>query len=267
MTTNHPANGPVSLDRLHQIREILSKAAAQSDGGNLGYAMADAVKVIEGVIAARNVETIYQVMYGECWRDITEEQYHDHVIHESPIRIVYAAPPAPVAPDECKEAPAYVKALTKDGAFIYGFNACRAAMLQAEPVSNSDELPLDYLQGHKDGLEWAAQLAEANHPQTGDWLYDDPIELARAIRKGPDMPTVQDGKSPVAPGAWIPVSERMPEAEGRYWCYVEEQNCLGKSHYQWNCSWNGERWWVESDNGGRVTHWMELPAAPQQEVK
>ncbi|HHF9066783.1 TPA: DUF551 domain-containing protein, partial [Escherichia coli] len=64
----------------------------------------------------------------------------------------------------------------------------RAAMLQAEPVSNSDELPLDYLQGHKDGLEWAAQQAEANHPQTGDWLYDDPIELARAIRKGPDIP-------------------------------------------------------------------------------
>ncbi|HFI5788082.1 TPA: hypothetical protein ACGRN2_004670, partial [Escherichia coli] len=96
---------------------------------------------------------------------------------------------------------------------------CRAAMLQGadgtltnegtmqlsgnseqiEPVSNRDELPLDYLQGHKDGLEWAAQLAEANHPQTGDWLYDDPIDLARAIRKGPDMPTVQGGNSPVIP--------------------------------------------------------------------
>ncbi|EAB1658101.1 DUF550 domain-containing protein [Salmonella enterica subsp. diarizonae] len=51
MTTNsHPANGPVSLDRLHQISEILSKAVAQSDGGNLGYAMADAVKVIDGVL-------------------------------------------------------------------------------------------------------------------------------------------------------------------------------------------------------------------------
>ncbi|WP_284306259.1 dATP/dGTP pyrophosphohydrolase domain-containing protein, partial [Citrobacter freundii] len=50
MTTNHPAHGPVSLDRLHQIREILSKASAQSDGGNLGYAMADAVKVIDGVL-------------------------------------------------------------------------------------------------------------------------------------------------------------------------------------------------------------------------
>ncbi|WP_423957416.1 hypothetical protein [Citrobacter freundii] len=93
-TNNHPAHGPVSLDRLHQIREILSKAAAQSDGGNLGYAMADAVKVIDGAIAARKVEAIYQAMYGECWRDITEEQYHDHAIHESPIRIVYTAPPA-----------------------------------------------------------------------------------------------------------------------------------------------------------------------------
>ncbi|CAM7612805.1 Molecular chaperone DnaJ [Citrobacter freundii] len=50
-TNNHPAHGPVSLARLKQIREILSKAAAQSDGGNLGYAMADAVKVIDGVLS------------------------------------------------------------------------------------------------------------------------------------------------------------------------------------------------------------------------
>ncbi|HIC6885009.1 TPA: hypothetical protein ACW5L5_000118 [Salmonella enterica subsp. enterica] len=50
-TNNHQAHGPVSLDRLHQIREILSKAAAQSDGGNLGYAMADAVKVIDEVLS------------------------------------------------------------------------------------------------------------------------------------------------------------------------------------------------------------------------
>ncbi|MER2521686.1 DUF551 domain-containing protein [Klebsiella pneumoniae] len=57
--------------------------------------------------------------------------------------------------------------------------------------SESVELPLDYLQGHKDGLEWAAKLAEANHPETGDWLYDDPIELAKAIRIGPDMPPAQ----------------------------------------------------------------------------
>lgn len=57
-TNNHPANGPVSLERLHQISEILSKAAAQSDGGNLGYAMADAVKVIDVAIAAFGAEPV-----------------------------------------------------------------------------------------------------------------------------------------------------------------------------------------------------------------
>ncbi|WP_408512471.1 DUF551 domain-containing protein [Salmonella enterica] len=55
-TTTHPAHGPVSLDRLHQISEILSKASAQSDGGNLGYAMADAVKVIDEVLERRQAD-------------------------------------------------------------------------------------------------------------------------------------------------------------------------------------------------------------------
>jgi len=60
---------------------------------------------------------------------------------------------------------------------------------------------------------------------------------------------------------WIKCSERMPEENGRYWCYVEEQNSLGKSHYQWNCSWNGDEWGGEALSG-RVTHWMPLPAPP-----
>ncbi|MCQ7329062.1 hypothetical protein NP116_14960 [Salmonella enterica] len=65
-TNNHPAHGPVSLDRLHQISEILSKASAQSDGGNLGYAMADAVKVIGGAIAAFGAEPVaYMRIDGE----------------------------------------------------------------------------------------------------------------------------------------------------------------------------------------------------------
>lgn len=60
---------------------------------------------------------------------------------------------------------------------------------------------------------------------------------------------------------WIPCSERMPEEGGRYWCYVEEINSLGKSHYQWNCSWNGEDWGGEGFYG-RVTHWQPLPEPP-----
>ena len=122
-----------------------------------------------------------------------------------------------------------------DSAFEHGkavgWNAYRAAMLQAEPVSNSDELPLDYLQGHKDGLEWAAQLAEANHPQTGDWLYDDPIELARAIRKGPDMPTVQDGNSPVTPDGWQLVPKEPTAAMNKAgWDAMNEHDAINPTY-------------------------------------
>ncbi|MCY0256215.1 DUF551 domain-containing protein [Klebsiella pneumoniae] len=80
----------------------------------------------------------------------------------------------------------------------------------------------------------------------------------------PAAPQSPGSEPATVPGTWIPVSERLPEDSGRYWCYVEEQNDLGKSHYQWNCSWNGDRWWVESEGGGIVTHWMQLPAAPQE---
>ena len=82
-----------------------------------------------------------------------------------------------------------------------------ARMALAAMVSESGCLPLDYLQGHKDGLEWAARLAEANHPETGDWLYDDPIELAKAIRKGQDMPPAQPAPVELAnialPHSWL----------------------------------------------------------------
>lgn len=147
---------------------------------------------------------------------------------------------------------------------VQGWNACRAAMLQAEPVSNSDELPLDYLQGHKDGLEWAAQLAEANHPQTGDWLYDDPIDLARAIRKGPDMPTVQGGNSPVTPDGWISCSEQMPSAGEQVLAYrpdaPESNDPLIKMATYVGGSAHGHGF----DCYCKPTHWMPLPAAPQE---
>lgn len=129
---------------------------------------------------------------------------------------LYTVPPAPVSVPAVMEMDDDFDNAFEHGKAV-GWNAYRAAMLQAEPVSNSDELPLDYLQGHKDGLEWAAQLAEANHPQTGDWLYDDPIDLARAIRKGPDMPTVQAGNSPVTPDGWVMVPKEPTQAMIKAW--------------------------------------------------
>lgn len=159
--------------------------------------------------------------------------------------------------------------------------------------SESVELPLDYLQGHKDGLEWAAQLAEANHPEKGDWLYDDPIELAKAIRKGPDMPPAQpvadsesvivvgdDGgdalsyrrliqsfepgtklylhaqPAPAVPGKWIPVSERMPENDGAYLCW--------DNRYVTTYAFIFGAWQANQFVAKNITHWMPLPNPPKE---
>lgn len=243
-----------------------------------------------------------------------------------------------------------------------------ARMVLAAMDSESGCLPLDYLQGHKDGLEWAAQLAEANHPETGDWLYDDHIELAKAIRKGPDMPpsqpaldtkpvaytdernlgyidrgretaylwgkqnseasdvalyrhaqpalVVPDGymmvpKAPTAemissgiaahyersqipihdrpasgpmecayvamlaaapqspgsepatvPGKWIPVSERMPEAEGHYLVWANASRIDGYCDHLAMATYQGGEW--SNEFNWLVTHWMPLPADPQE---
>ncbi|MBW4302540.1 DUF551 domain-containing protein [Escherichia coli] len=70
------------------------------------------------------------------------------------------------------------------------------------------------------------------------------------------------GNSPVTPDSWIPVSERMPEpyeyvlvTDGFDGCEVMRVNTDG--------------YWgpAKSLYPGSITHWMPLPAAPQQEVK
>ncbi|EGD5047308.1 DUF551 domain-containing protein [Escherichia coli] len=183
---------------------------------------------------------------------------------------IYAAPPAPVVPEE-KPIPNPLSMYAVDAvaaiAEVRGWNACRAAMLHsAEPASNHEELPLDYLQGQKDGLEWAAQLAEANHPQTGDWLYDDPLELAKAIRKGPDMPEF-DGPTPVTPDGWISCSERMPDTKTAV-LVAREFDRKGDWRMKWATYIPGHPdandGWVIPGASWIPSHWMPLPEPPQE---
>lgn len=73
---------------------------------------------------------------------------------------------------------------------MFGFSEVRDGVRMFPVFWPGFVITPDYLDGHRHGLEWAAQVAEANHPLTGDWLYDDPHELAKALRKGPEMPPV-----------------------------------------------------------------------------
>lgn len=145
----HPAHGPLSNYRLHRIREILSKAAAQRDGGNIGYAMSDAVKAIDELLAGRKAEPVADVV---AWASPNEERTCDirwrrFDVAPGPL---YTAPPAPVVPDcvERKDFEVWARSagFNEDWYFFTNthpnhydddhvndmwaaWNACRAAML------------------------------------------------------------------------------------------------------------------------------------------
>lgn len=99
----HPAHGPLSDYRLHRISDILSKAAAQSDGGNLGYAMSDAVKAFDELLEVRGAKPIGITDRSEieCLKrgEMANVMPPDYKGVDAGDEVfVYTAPPAPAVP-------------------------------------------------------------------------------------------------------------------------------------------------------------------------
>ena len=59
---------------------------------------------------------------------------------------------------------------------------------------------------------------------------------------------------------WIPVEERLPEEDGRYWCCDDDGG-------QEELKWKGGHWYGLLDPDPYpiegITHWMPLPIPPQ----
>lgn len=66
----------------------------------------------------------------------------------------------------------------------------------------------------------------------------------------------QNGDTPAQSQGWIPVSERMPESNGVYFGWD------GKRVLEVNCFFGGFS--ANQFIHGEITHWMPLPAAPQE---
>ncbi|MEG0870332.1 MAG: DUF551 domain-containing protein [Hafnia sp.] len=247
MTTNNPAHDPVSLDRLHQIREILSKASAQSDGGNLGYAMADAVKVIDGAIAAFDAEPVaWKSVFrltgqtGSDFEKIFENReamdavvsLHERGGFNVTVTPLYTVPPAPVV--QCP--------------FPCGWD-------------NLNKLAIQDAAFAARGLVEGEEVTEA-YRQAVIANNDRLMKVISACRSA----VLQAGNSPVTPDGWVDCSERMSEKyDFDIWVFSPSRGV--RDGLQWDGSMfaDDEYQFVIHD----ATHWMRkaYPAAPQQEVK
>ncbi|EDY7994882.1 DUF551 domain-containing protein [Salmonella enterica] len=269
MTTNHPAHGPVSLDRLHQIREILSKAAAQSDGGNLGYAMANAVKVIDWAIATFGAEPAgyadpqsfvnFKSMGGKNSACTKEWMWRDPYNGLIPL---YAAPPAPVVPEGLRMALSNAGIAAPESDEMLA--ATHEKYIQALVTWVKDRKPFQPAQLVPEEVSWEDVPEE---------ITEDNMEVALAWAHGFNhcrSSMLQAGNSPVIPDGWIPVSERMPEVRKPVYIFHPEygvDQCAWYDDKENAFTWDDEFRFRTLES---VSHWMAmpaLPAAPQQEVK
>ena len=169
---------------------------------------------------------------------------------------------------------------------------CRAAMLQGadrpqnEPQNIPENIPATQFKPVADlyGLtsptggeaSFTFDAVEARDFIDGGWSCQEYVELGRfqeAMLQNGNSPAqsdccpeqnyiapAQDGDSPVVPDGWVACSERMPETAGNYWGWWSESKRQGPV------------WFIKSElqaqfQSSEITHWMPLPAAPQQEVE
>ncbi|WP_414453139.1 MULTISPECIES: DUF551 domain-containing protein [Enterobacter] len=169
----------------------------------------------------------------------------------------------------------------------------RAAMLQGADgtLTNEGTMPVNQFKPVADlyGLtsptggetSFTFDAVEARDFIDGGWSCQEYVELGRfqeAMLQNGNSPAqsdccpeqnyiapAQDGDSPVIPDGWIPVSERMPGSQE--WVIV-----FAKWDNQQVLCWDdvANRWTDFEDQSyyaDMFTHWMPLPAAPQQEVE
>ncbi|EPO7655478.1 DUF551 domain-containing protein [Enterobacter hormaechei] len=194
------------------------------------------------------------------------------------------APPAPVVPDEIES----TSGSDYDDYYCDGWNSCRAAMLQgvenaetpttmqtapaldsspkiaesptginqgkSEPVTTANKLPFE---------QWLSQQTGTIDVECGCVMTEVFFHWLRVAYEA--------GNSPVIPDGWVACSERMPDigTEIFYFCkddglrdcgIVSSSNFSGRGDAQLNVHAEG----YDLRLGVDITHWMPLPAAPQQ---
>lgn len=129
------------------------------------------------------------------------------------------------------------------------------ASLEAEPVCVIDQANLDYLKSGSDADVWPASRIEM-----GDVLL-----YRAAMLQGAEPVSNRDE----LPDGWVACSERLPEDEQE----VITHNIFGYRHVSFFDEHSGNFFDrldgspVDCVEHVLVSHWMPMPAAPQQEVK
>ena len=166
--------------------------------------------------------------------------------------------------------------------------ACRAAMLQgadckpeltawygAMPETNGKTNWTAILHRKGECLSTGITIDRSEYPDRVRYEADRMRHLIGELADEPDILAydaeahsgyVYPGNSPVIPDTWIPVSERMPNDKDVVWCYGYVSGWTDSDGFEAYYDATRIKWWtVDGETVRKITHWMPLPAAPQQE--
>lgn len=196
----------------------------------------------------------------------TKDRMGVYVCFDLPFRLRSAAnaQPAPVAYSDFESFwSSYIHPLAQDDELKgFAWDIWCAAMLQA---GNSPVIPDGWTGNDKAN----AALMMLDRIETVDPVDDDRIdgikrivrELAAAPHDTPALNSVQSVDS--VADRWIPVSERIPDNTEPVLC-IEKRADFGTYGQPFVCWHDGGGWVGKTNYRPIVTHWMPLPAVPQE---
>ena len=246
-----------------------------------------AFKLALASLEAEQVAYIFKHPAGKLFWALTDESNKE----QADVIPVYAAAPASVVPDNASEPLAYAyKELTPEimrnhlAVFErYGIapndssttiQALRIAldgiersdaMLQGgQPVSQTYNLP-ELIEGMEVSIDVSTCDADLGNRYFGTVTEASELDTAKngyiLLVHDAEPNFDVNGNSPVTQDGWISCSDRMPDKLIPVMVMYEDGE-------MWSAMWNGNRWddGTEYPDPHSVTHWREMPAAPQQEV-
>lgn len=93
---NHPANGPLTVERITRVRDELQRTMFYANGGVMDHIVADAIKGLEELMMSREAVPVAWMHDGEDGR---EYNGHNEFSGGGKGLPLYTAPPAPVIAD------------------------------------------------------------------------------------------------------------------------------------------------------------------------